>query len=56
MTDDDAPQVGRGILPSPKTTKNVADGDTTAGASDLEDMAGHGSIPFVNKKALVYLR
>ena len=40
----------RGILPSPKTAKNVADGDTTAAASDLEDMAGHGSIPFITRK------
>lgn len=51
MTDDDAPpQAGRGILPSPKTAKNVADGDTTAAASDLEDMAGHGNIPFITRK------
>jgi len=37
MTDDDAPQEGRGDPAKSQNNKNVADGDTTAA-----DMAGHG--------------
>ena len=54
MTDDDAPQEGRGILPNPKTTKMWQ--TAIRQLRTWQDMAGHGSIPFINKKALAYLR